>query len=65
MNKDWKKGTAVVSCAYEKDSIGKAGMQRKIREMSRAYQIEKMLSKDKILELYLSIGGNILSSESS
>lgn len=35
--------------------------QRKVREMSRAYYIEKQLSKDQILELYLNLiymGGN-------
>ena len=39
----------------EKDSSGTAGMQRKIREMSRAYQIEKMIDKRDILELYLNL----------
>lgn len=34
-------------------SEGTAGVERKIREWSRAYQIEKMLSKSQILELYL------------
>lgn len=34
-------------------SEGLAGVERKIREWSRAYQIEKMLSKSQILELYL------------
>ena len=32
---------------------GLAGVERKIREWSRAYQIEQMLSKSQILELYL------------
>ncbi len=32
---------------------GTAGIERKIREMARAYNLEKMLSKDQILELYL------------
>ena len=32
---------------------GTAGVERKIREWSRAYQIEQMLSKSQILELYL------------
>lgn len=45
----------VKNITNEKDSSGKAGMQRKIREMSRAYQIEKMISKDEILELYLNL----------
>ena len=39
----------------EKEDEGKAGIQRKIREMSRAYQIEQMLSKQQILEQYLNI----------
>ncbi len=34
-------------------SEGAAGVERKIREWSRAYQIEQMLSKSQILELYL------------
>ena len=34
-------------------SDGAAGVERKIREWSRAYQIEQMLSKSQILELYL------------
>ena len=32
---------------------GSAGVERKIREMARAYNVEKILSKDQILELYL------------
>ena len=39
----------------EKESTGKAGMQRKIKEMSRAYQIEKMIDKKEILQLYLNL----------
>lgn len=34
---------------------GTAGIERKIREMSRAYQLEKMLTKEEILEKYLNI----------
>ena len=45
----------VKNITNEKESSGTAGMQRKIKEMSRAYQIEKMLSKDDILELYLNL----------
>lgn len=40
---------------------GFEGMTRKIKEWAKAYQIEKMLTKDQILELYLNIifvGGN-------
>ena len=39
----------------DKDDTGFAGVTRKIREMSRAYQIEKILSKQQILEQYLNI----------
>ena len=37
----------------DKATEGAAGIERKIREWSRAYQIEQMLSKSQILELYL------------
>lgn len=46
----------------DKDNSGVAGVQRKIREMSRAYQVENLLSKDQILELYLNVifmGGDV------
>lgn len=39
---------------------GLAGIERKIREISRAYKVEKMISKSQILELYLNtiyVGG--------
>lgn len=36
-------------------SSGQAGIERKIREMSRAYQLEKMLNKQEILEKYLNV----------
>lgn len=39
----------------DKSDTGIAGIQRKIREMSRAYKVEQMLSKDQILELYLNL----------
>ncbi|MDO5556728.1 MAG: transglycosylase domain-containing protein [Clostridia bacterium] len=39
----------------EKENKGLAGITRKVREMSRAYQIERMISKDQILELYLNV----------
>lgn len=45
----------VKNITNEKDDEGTAGIQRKIKEMSRAYQIEKILSKTDILELYLNI----------
>ncbi len=37
------------------DDEGIAGVERKIREMSRAVQIEQMLSKQQILETYLNL----------
>ena len=61
----------VKNITNEKESSGKAGMQRKIREMSRAYQIEKMISKEQILELYLNLiplassGGDICGVETA
>lgn len=47
----------------DKADTGAAGMERKIREMSRAYKVESMLTKEQILEKYLNIifiGGNNL-----
>ena len=61
----------VKNITNEKQSIGTAGMQRKIKEMSRAYQIEKMITKDQILELYLNLmplaasGGDICGVETA
>ena len=47
----------------ETDNSGLAGIKRKIGEMTKAFQVENMLSKDQILELYLNIiylgGGGI------
>lgn len=46
----------------DKARSGMDGVERKIREMSRAYQVENILSKDQILELYLNIifmGGDV------
>lgn len=39
----------------EEADSGFAGIERKVKEMSRAYKIEKILSKDQILEKYLNI----------
>lgn len=39
----------------EKDDSGIKGILRKVKEMSKAYQVEKMISKDQILELYLNL----------
>ena len=61
----------VKNITNEKESSGTAGMQRKIREMSRAYQIEKMISKREILQLYLNLiplassGGDICGVETA
>ena len=44
----------------DKGDSGLAGIERKVREISRAYKVEKMLSKSQILELYLNtiyVGG--------
>ena len=37
----------------DKADSGSKGIERKIREMARAYNVEKILSKDQILEFYL------------
>ena len=37
----------------DKDDSGVAGVERKVREMARAYNLEKIWSKDQILESYL------------
>ncbi len=37
------------------ESEGLAGIFRKVREWAKAYQVERMISKDQILELYLNI----------
>lgn len=39
----------------ERDNSGMAGVTRKIKEIARAYELEKKLSKDQILELYLNL----------
>lgn len=39
----------------DKDSSGIAGITRKIKEWAKAYQVERMISKQQILELYLNI----------
>lgn len=51
----------VKNITQEKDNTGLEGITRKLKEWYRAYQIEDVLSKDQILELYLNlifIGGN-------
>ena len=52
----------VKNVTNEKDDSGTAGAIRKVKEMVRAYQVENILSKDQILELYMNIiflGGNV------
>ncbi len=52
----------VKNITNEKDDKGVKGAVRKVKEMVRAYQVENILSKDQILELYMNIiflGGNV------
>ncbi len=52
----------VKNITKEKDDSGVKGAIRKVKEMIRAYQVEQILSKDQILELYMNIiylGGNV------
>lgn len=52
----------VKNITNEKDASGIEGAVRKIKEMARAYQVEDILSKDQILELYMNIiflGGRV------
>ena len=51
----------VKNITQDDERTGKEGVIRKIKEWAKAYQIERMISKDQILELYLNIifvGGN-------
>ena len=45
----------VKNMTNERAKSGKEGITRKIKEWAKAFQIEKMLSKDQILELYLNV----------
>lgn len=45
----------VKNLTNEKDDSGVAGITRKVKEMSKAYQVERLISKDQILELYLNL----------
>ena len=45
----------VKNITQEDDKKGMAGILRKVKEWAKAYQIERMISKDQILELYLNI----------
>ena len=52
----------VKNITLEKDASGLDGALRKVKEMIRAYQVEDILSKDQILEMYMNIiflGGNV------
>ena len=51
----------VKNITQDKERSGLAGITRKVKEWAKAYQIERMISKDQILELYFNIifvGGN-------
>lgn len=45
----------VKNITKDDERSGKEGILRKVKEWAKAYQIERMLSKDQILELYLNI----------
>ena len=45
----------VKNITKEKDNNGIKGIIRKVKEWAKAYQVERMISKDQILELYLNI----------
>ena len=45
----------VKNITKDDEDTGFEGVTRKVKEWAKAYQIEKMLSKDQILELYLNI----------
>ena len=45
----------VKNITQEAERTGKEGIIRKVKEWAKAYQIERMISKDQILELYLNI----------
>ncbi len=45
----------VKNITKDKESSGMAGIFRKVKEWTKAYQVERMISKDQILELYLNI----------
>ena len=52
----------VKNITNEKEDSGISGAIRKVKEMIRAYQVENILSKDQILEMYMNIiflGGNV------
>ena len=51
----------VKNITNDKEDTGVAGMFRKLKEWTKAYQVERLITKDQILELYLNtifVGGN-------
>jgi penicillin-binding protein 1A len=51
----------VKNITNDKEDTGVAGMFRKLKEWAKAYQVETLITKDQILELYLNtifVGGN-------
>ena len=45
----------VKNITKDDERTGLAGIMRKVKEWAKAYQVERMISKDQILELYLNI----------
>jgi len=45
----------VKNITKDDQTAGLAGIMRKVKEWAKAYQVERMISKDQILELYLNI----------
>lgn len=45
----------VKNITKDDESKGMAGIMRKVKEWAKAYQVERMISKEQILELYLNI----------
>lgn len=45
----------VKNITKDDEASGIAGIMRKVKEWAKAYQVERMISKDQILELYLNI----------
>ena len=45
----------VKNITKDDETAGIAGIMRKVKEWAKAYQVERMISKDQILELYLNI----------
>lgn len=45
----------VKNLTQDKEDEGAKGVERKIKEMAKAYQVERMISKKQILELYLNL----------